>query len=104
MSEIEKNNLVNMIRNYFGPDISEIINIGRKHRIINYLILLIATILIVIYSLLDIKLLAQFILIFSWVLLSESICNFLYKGMENHHKISRRKQIVNAKVIFKEEQ
>lgn len=100
MSEQEKNNLVDMIRNNFGADISEIMNLSKKQKLLNYSILLIATILIVIYSLLEIKLLAQFILIFGWVLLGESICNFLYKGIENKHKISRRKQIVNAKVIF----
>jgi len=92
-----------MIRNNFGADISEIINLAKKQKLLNYSILLIANILLVIYSLLEIKLLAQFILIFGWVLLGESICNFLYKGTENKHKISRRKQIVNAKVIFEQD-
>lgn len=100
MSDQEKNDLVDMIRNNFGADISEILNLAKKQRMTHYLILFIAIILIIIYSLLKIKLLAQFILILGWVLLGEAICNFLYKGMDNHHKISRRKQIVNAKVIF----
>ena len=103
MSEQEKNNLVDMIRNNFGADISEIMNLAKKQKLLNYSILLIANILLVIYSLLEIKLLAQFILIFGWVVLGESICNFLYKGTENKHKISRRKQIVNAKVIFEQD-
>lgn len=101
ITEQEKNILVDMIRNNFGADISEIMTIAKKQRMIHYLILLISIILIVISSLLHTKLLAQFILILGWVLLGESICNFLYKGMEINHKISRRKQIVNAKVIFK---
>lgn len=100
MSEIEKNDLVDMIRNNFGADISEIMDIAKKQRMIYYIILFISIILIVIYSLLEIQLLAQFVLIFGWVLLGEAICNFLYKGIENNHKISRRKQIVNAKVFF----
>lgn len=100
LSEIEKNDLVDMIRNNFGADISEIINFAKKQRMIYYLLLFISIILIVIYSLLEIRLLAQFILILGWVLLGEAICNFLYKGIENNHKISRRKQIVNAKVFF----
>lgn len=100
MDDIEKNNLVDMIRNNFGADISEIINISKKERITNYLILFIAIILIIMYSLFDFKLLEEFILIFGWVLLGEAICNFLYKGIETNHKISRRKQIVNAKIIF----
>ena len=101
INDQEKNTIVNMIRNNFGADISEIMNISKKQRIIHYLILIISIILITISSLLQIKLLAQFILILGWVLLGESICNFLYKGMEINHKISRRKQIINAKVIFK---
>ena len=101
MTEKDKNELVDMIRNNFGADISEILNFAKKQKSTNYLILLISIILIIIYSIINIKLLAQFILILGWVLLGESICNFLYKGIENHHKISRRKQIVNAKIIFK---
>lgn len=89
-----------MIRNNFGADISEILNFTKKQKSIHYLILLISIILIIVYSILSIKLLAQFILILGWVLLGESICNFLNKGIEIHHKISRRKQIVNAKIIF----
>lgn len=101
MKEQEKNNLVDMIRNNFGADISEIIHVAKKQRMTHYFILTISIILIVISYLLQTKLLAQFILILGWVLLGESICNFLYKGMEINHKISRRKQIVNAKVNFK---
>lgn len=101
INELEKNTLVDMIRNNFGADISEIMNIAKKQRMIHYLILIISIILIIISSILQMKLLAQFILILGWVLLGESICNFLYKGMEINHKISRRKQIVNAKIVFK---
>ena len=101
INELEKNTLVDMIRNNFGADISEIMNVAKKQRMIHYLILMISIVLITISSILQMKLLAQFILILGWVLLGESICNFLYKGMEINHKISRRKQIVNAKIIFK---
>ena len=101
ISEQEKNILVDMIRNNFGADISEIMNIAKKHRIIDYFILIISIILITISFMLNLKLLAEVILILGWVLLGESICNFLYKGMEIRYKILRRKQIVNAKVAFK---
>ena len=101
ISEQEKNILVDMIRNNFGADISEIMNIAKKHRIIDYFISIISIILITISFMLNLKLLAEFILILGWVLLGESICNFLYKGMEIRYKILRRKQIVNAKVAFK---
>ena len=102
MEDLEKTNLVDMIRTNFVADISEILNLARKQRMANYLILSISIILIIIYSILKIKLLAQFILILGWVLMGEAICNFLYKGIENHHKIARRKQIVKAKVFFDE--
>lgn len=101
IDEQEKDTLVDMIRNSFGADISEIMNITKKQRMIHYIILLIAIILIILSFILQAKILAEFILILGWVLLGESICNFLYKGMETNHNIARRKQIVNAKVIFK---
>lgn len=100
MNDLERNNLVDMIRNNFGADISEIINLSKKQLIANLLILFPAIILIIIYSLLKIKLIAQFILIFGWVLLGEVICNIMYKGIDTKHKIARRKQIVNAKIFF----
>lgn len=102
MDSIEKNNLVEMIRNYFGPDISETLNFAKKQKYINYILLLISTITIIVYSILKVKILNQFIIIFGWVLLQEVICNFLYKAIENHHIISKRKQIVNAKIIFED--
>ena len=100
LSELEKTDLIDMIRNNFGADISEIMNMAKKQRITYYLILFISIVLITISSLLTLKLLAQFILILGWVLLGEAICNFLYKGIDNNYKISRRKQIVNAKIYF----
>lgn len=102
MSDLEKNNLVDMIRNNFGADISEIINISKQHRLINFLMLLISIILIIIYSVLNTEIIAQYTLILGWVLMEQTICYFLYKGTEYNHQISRRKQIVNAKVTFKE--
>ncbi len=101
MSEQEQKDLVDMIRNNFGADISEILHQSKKQKLTYYLILFISIILIIIYSILKIKLLAQFVLILGWVLLGEAICNFLYKGIENKYKISRRKQIINAKIFFK---
>ena len=89
-----------MIRNNFGADISEIINQSKKQQLANLLLLIISSILIIVSSLLKIKILAQFILILGWVLLGEAICNFLYKNIDNKYNISRKKQIVNAKVFF----
>lgn len=102
MSDLEKTNLVDMIRNNFGKDISEIINLSKKHHIVNLIILLISIILIIIYSTLNTEIIAQYTLILGWVLMEQTICYFLYKGTNYDHQISRRKQIVNAKVIFNE--
>lgn len=98
----EKEKLVTMIRNNFGADISEIIHYSKKQLISNYLIFITGIILIIISYLIKIKLLSQFILIFGWVLLGESLCNLLYKEIEKRFKIARRKQIVNAKILFEE--
>lgn len=100
LTEQEKIDLVDMIRNNFGADISEIINKAKKQQLANLSLLIVSSILIVISSILDIKILAQFILILGWVFLGESLCNFLYKSIDNKYNISRRKQIVNAKVFF----
>ena len=104
MSDLEKTNLVDMIRNNFGADISEIINISKKHRFTYLLILLISIILIIIYSTISTKLIGQYTLILGWVLMDQTICYFLYKSTEYNHKISRRKQIVNTKIIFDKEE
>ena len=100
MTDLEKTNLVDMIRNNYGADISEILNISKKHSITYLLILLISIILIIIYSMINTELIAQYTLILGWVLMEQTICYFLYKGTEYNHQISRRKQIVNAKIIF----
>lgn len=100
MTEEEKNELIFMIRNSFGADISETLNLARKQRMSNYFILLIGVLFILLYTLLDFNFLEEFVLIFGWVFLGEAICNFLYKEIENRYTITRRKQIVNAKVSF----
>ena len=104
MTDLEKTNLVDMIRNNYGADISEILNISKKHSITYLLILLISIILIIIYSMINTELIAQYTLILGWVLMEQTICYFLYKGTEYNHQISRRKQIVNAKMIFNKDE
>ena len=100
MSEQEKEDFVYMIRKFFGADISEKMNLRIKQRTANYLIFLIGIVFILIYSFWKITFVSEFVLIFGWVFIGEAICNFLYKGVENKHQIMRRKQIVEAKIIF----
>lgn len=102
MSSEEKEVFVDMIRNNFGADISEMMNIQEKLRIANGLVFLIGLFLLLIYSLFEMAFISEFILIFCWIFVGESVCNFMYKELEYRYKVKRRKQIVNAKVIFEE--
>ena len=101
MSDIEKNNLVDMIRNCFGTDVSEIINISKKQLIANSIIFSIGICFLILYYLIVPKFISELSLILGWVFIGESICNFLYKGIENRIKIKKRKQIIDAKITFK---
>lgn len=101
ISKEEKNNLVNMIRNCFGTDVSEIINFSKKQLIANCLILFIGIIFLVLYYFITFEFISELTLILGWVFIGEAICNFLYNGIESRLKITRRKQIINARVIFK---
>lgn len=100
MQDTEKDTFISMIRNKFGDDISEIINSHYKQRIANLLIFLIGLIFLTIYSLFEITVISEVILILAWVFIWEAICNFLYKEIESNFKIKKRKQIINAKVFF----
>ena len=102
MNNSEKENFVDMIRNNFGADISEMMNVQEKLRIVNGFVFLIGLFLLLIYSMLEIVFISEFILIFCWIFMGESVCNFMYKELEYRYKVKRRKQIVSAKVIFEE--
>lgn len=101
ISEKEKEDLVDMIRKNFGTDIGEIINLSKKEKLINLLIFFTGIIFVLLYYIIALEVLSEFTLILVWVFLGETICNFLYNGLENKLKITRRKQIINAKVVFK---
>lgn len=100
MTERETNEMVDMIRNNFGNDISEIMQLYKKQTLANGLIFIVGLILLVLYPLLTEIVLSEFVLIFCWLLIGEAICNFFYKGIEYRYKVARRKQIVNAKILF----
>lgn len=104
LEDTEKNKLVDMIRNNFEADISEIIDITWKNRIINFIILSIGIIFILIYSALKNTLISEFSLIIGWIFLGEAICNILYKEVESKNKIAKRKQIVRAKILFNQKE
>ena len=103
INDKEKNDLVDMIRNCFGTDVSEIISFSKKQFVANLLIFFIGMIFLILYYIIEPKFISELSLILGWVFIGESICNFLYHGIENKNKIKRKKQIINAKILFKEE-
>ena len=50
MTNYEKEEFIDMLRNNFGTDVSEIININKKEKLSNLVSLLIGIILLIIYS------------------------------------------------------
>lgn len=102
MDDKDKNEFVDMLRENFGTDVSEIINIKRKENISNFISLLIGIVLLIIYCI-DFKtvFLSELILIIGWGFLWESIYNFFFKGIKTRLMITRRKQIISGKIEFK---
>lgn len=96
----DKNKLVDMIRENFGTDVSEIINYSKKQIMANSLVCFIGIIFLLLYYVIVPEFISELTLILGWVFIGESICNFLYHGVENKLKIRKQKQIISAKVIF----
>lgn len=102
MTEEEKEEFVDMLRENFGTDVSEIMNINKKETISNLIALLIGIFLMIIYCI-DYKtvFIKELILIIGWGFLWEATYNFFFKGIETRLKITRRKQIISGKIEFK---
>lgn len=102
MTKEEKEEFVDMLRENFGTDVSEIMNINKKETISNLVALLIGIFLMVIYCI-DYKtiFIKELILIIGWGFLWEATYNFFFKGIETRLKITRRKQIISSKIEFK---
>lgn len=103
INDMEKNNIVDMIRNSFGTEVSEIISFSKKQFIANFLIFFIGLLFLLLYYVIVPKFISELTLILGWVFIGEAICNFLYHGIENKNKIKRKKQIIDAKILFEKE-
>lgn len=104
MDEKEALNLTYMIRRAFGLDVSEIMNISKKRTLKNILIFIMGIIFLVIYSFIPKAIiLNEVILIIGWVLIWESLYNFLFKNIETKLMIIRRKQIIKSKIEINKE-
>lgn len=101
MTEEEKEEFVDMLRENFRTDVSEIMNINKKN-ISNLITLLIGIFLMIIYCI-DYKtvFIKELILIIGWGFLWEATYNFFFKGIETRLKIIRIKQIISGKIEFK---
>ena len=102
LTDKDKDTIVSMIRNSFGTDVSEIMNISRKESITNLIIFIIGLLFLLAYVFIKSKFISELTLIIGWVFIGETVCNVLYHRIENRLKITRRKQIINAKFIFNE--
>lgn len=102
MDYLEKDKLVDMIRSNFGIEISEMLFRRQRNIIIDFLMLGFGIIALIFYLFSsNIPILSEFILVFSWVLIWESVYNLIFTGFSNKIDIERRKKLTNCKIIFK---
>ncbi|MEE0699522.1 MAG: hypothetical protein U0M66_02910 [Bacilli bacterium] len=100
----EKEELVDMIRNNYGTDVSELIMVSKKLKKLDLIIFIMGVIALLVYFLIPTKFVAsEVILIIGWVLIWESTYNFIFRGAGNQLKILRRKQIINGKITFEKD-
>ena len=76
------------------------ISTGATIVIVNLIIFIIGIIFLVLYYVIIPDFISELTLILGWVFIGESICNFLYKGIETKINIKKKKQIINAKIEF----
>ena len=101
MSEEEENNLVDMIRENYGVDISDIESLLKKLYVLNSLMIFVGIVILAIWFISsNIPVLSEFILIIGWILIWEGINNIMYQSVKNTIKIKRRKKLTNCKIVF----
>ena len=101
MDDEEKEKIVDMIRATFGTEISEML-IFRKKTIIDFLMILFGTLTLIFYLFTsNIPILSEVILIFSWILIGESIYNLIFTGIIDKIMIERKIKLTDCEIIFK---
>ena len=100
LDDKEKNHIVDMLRSNFGTDIREIIHFSKKTILANSIILIVGIVFSILYYFISLKFICELTLILGWVFIGEAICNLLYHSIDNSIKTKKKKQIVNAKVLF----
>lgn len=102
MDDLEKEKIVDMIRNNFGTEISEMLFYRQRSIVIDFLTSILGVIALVFYLVSsDIPVLSEFILVFSWVLIEESVYNLIFTGVSNKISMERNRKLTNCEIIFK---
>lgn len=98
----EKEKIVDMIRATFGTEISEMLIFRKKTIIIDFLMILFGTLTLIFYLFSsNIPILSEVILIFSWILIGESIYNLIFTGIIDKIMLERKRKLTNCEIIFK---
>lgn len=103
LTKNEKNEIVDMIREYFGLRIRETINYYKFNRLKKLLLFLLGIILITISHFVSINnefLISEVFLIIGWVAIWEVFDNILLVETKKKFKLNRYKKLVNCKINF----
>jgi hypothetical protein len=102
MDDMEKEKIVDMIRATFGTEISEMLIFRKKNIIIDFLMILFGALSLIFYLLSsNIPILSEVILIFSWILIGESVYNLIFNGVSDKIMMERKRKLTNCEIIFK---
>lgn len=102
MDNLEKDKIIDMIRANFGTEIGELIYFRKKNIIMDFILIIFGIISLVFYMFSNnIAILSELILVFSWVLIGESVYNLLFTGIINRVDIERKRKLTNCEIIFK---
>ena len=102
MGGSEKEKIVDMIRANFGTELSDLIDYRRRTIYMDAIIMFFGVIALVFYLFSsNVPVLSEVILVFSWMLVGESLYNLIFTGFSNKIDMLRRKNLVNCKIVFK---
>lgn len=103
MGGSEKDKIVDMIRANFGTELSDLIDYRRRTIYMDAVIMFLGVIALIFYLFSsNIPVLSEVILVFSWMLVGESLYNLIFTGFSNKIDMLRRKNLVNCKIVFKQ--
>ena len=101
ISKEEKEELVNMIRSYFGRQISELYDINTRTNILDISICAIGILVLVLYFVLQyIPVLSEILLIIGWGLVWEVVYDLLFDRIRLKMKIKKRRKLTACKIHF----